>query len=112
MLQVRRKWVQPKRNLAVGDVVISKESEGARNKWPLGRVVQVYPSEDGFVRKVKLLMADGDLDDYGKRQGPPSYLERPIHKLVLLLTADEVVREDVLHQETGKVPTKEPTKNT
>lgn len=112
MLQVRRKWVQPKRNLAIGDVVISKESEGARNKWPLGRVVQVYPSEDGFVRKVKLLMADGDLDDWGKRQGPPSYLERPIHKLVLLLTADEVVREDVLHQETGEVPTEEPTKNT
>ena len=38
MLQVRRKWFQPKRNLAVGDVVISKESEGACNKWPLGRV--------------------------------------------------------------------------
>ena len=112
MLQVRQKWVQPKRNLAVGDVVISKESEGARNKWPLGRVVQVYPSEDGFVRKVKLLMADGDLDDRGKRQGPPSYLERPIHKLVLLLTADEVVGEDVPHQETGEVPIEEPTKNT
>ena len=41
MLQVRRKSIQPKINLAVGDVVISKESEEARNKWPLGRVVQV-----------------------------------------------------------------------
>ena len=39
MLQVRQQWVQPKRNLAVGDIFISKESEGARNKWPLGRVV-------------------------------------------------------------------------
>lgn len=66
MLQVRQKWIQPKRNLAVGDIVISKESEGARNKWPLGRVVQVYPSEDGLVRKVKLLMADGNLDDRDK----------------------------------------------
>ena len=74
--------------------------------------MQVYPSEDGFVRKVKLLMADGDLDDYGKRQGPPSYLERPIHKLVLLLTSDEAVEEDVLHQETGEVPTEEPKKKT
>jgi len=112
MLQVRQKWIQPKRNLAVGDIVISKESEGARNKWTLGRVVQVYPSEDGFVRKVKLLMADGNLDDRGKRQSPPSYLERPIHKIVLLLTADEVVEDDVLHQETGEVPIEEPTKNT
>jgi len=74
--------------------------------------VQIYPSEDGFVRKVKLLMADGDLDDCGKRQIPPSYLDRPIHKLVLLLPADEVVGEDVLHQETREVPIEKPTKNT
>ena len=63
MLQVRQKWVQPKRNLAVGDIVISKESESTRNKWPLGKVVPVYPSDDGYVRKVRL--ADGNLDDSG-----------------------------------------------
>jgi len=74
MLQVRQKWVQPKRNLAVGDIVISKESERKRNKWPLGKVVQVYPSDDGYVRKVRLLTADGNLDDSGKRQRPPSCL--------------------------------------
>ena len=67
MLQVRQKWVQPKRNLAVGDIVISKESERTRNKWPLGKVVQVYPSDDGYVRKVRLLIADGNLDDSSKR---------------------------------------------
>ena len=111
MLQVRRKWIQSKRNLVVGDVVISKESEEARNNRPLGRVVQVYPSEDGLVRKVKLLMADGDLDDCGKRQSPPSYLDRPIHKLVLLLTTDEVAGEDTLNQETGDVPTEKPTRD-
>ena len=73
--------------------------------------MQVYPSEDGLVRKVKLLMADGDLDDYGKRQSPPSYLDRPIHKLVLLLTTDEVAGEDALSQETGEVPIEEPTRD-
>lgn len=73
-LQLRQKWTQPKRNLTVGDVVISKENEGSRNKWPLGRVVQIYPSEDGLVRTVKfLLMADGHLDDCGKHLGPPSF---------------------------------------
>ena len=50
-------------------------------------------------------MADGDLDD-GKRQSPPSYLDRPIHKLVLLLTTDEVAGEYTISQETGDVPTK------
>ena len=111
ILKVRQKWVQLKRNLAVGDIVISKESESTRNKWPLGKVVQVYPSDDGYVRKVRLLMADGNLDDSGKRQRPPSYLDRPIHKLVLLLTADEVFQEDVFHEETREVPIEEPTKN-
>ena len=84
LLQVRQKWVQPKRDLTVGDVVVSEENEGSRYKWPLGRVVQTYPSEDGFIRKVRLLMADGDLDDRCKRQSSLSYLDRPIHKLVLL----------------------------
>ena len=111
MLQVRQKWVQPKRNLAVGDIVISKESESTRSKWPLGKVVQVYPSDDGYVRKVRLLIADGNLDDGSKRQRPPSYLDRPIHKLVLLLTADEMFQEDVFHEETREVPIEEPTKN-
>ena len=103
--------VQPRRNLAVGDIVISKESESTRNKWPLGKVVQVYPSDDGSVREVRLPMADGNLDDSGKRQRPPSYLDRPIHKLVLLLTADEMFQEDVFNEETREVPIEEPTKN-
>lgn len=66
-LQVKHKWTQPKRNLSIGDVLISKENEGFRNKWPLGKGVQIYPSEDGLVRTVKLLMVDGDLDDCCKR---------------------------------------------
>lgn len=90
---------------------VSKSGKSGLNKWPLGRVVHIYPSEDGLVRTVKLLMADGHLDDHGKCQGPPSYLNRPIHKLVVLLTADEVVEKDDFHQETGDVPIEEPRKN-
>ena len=74
-------------------------------------MVEVYPSLDGLIRKVKWLMADGNLDEHGKRQGPPSYLNRPIHKLVLLLTADKVKDDDV-RQETKEVPIEEPQKNT
>ena len=71
----------------------------------------MYPSDDGYVRKVRLLTADGNLDDSGKRQRPPSYLDRPIHNLVLLMTADEVFQEDVFDGETREVPIEEPTKN-
>ena len=66
----------------------------------------MYPSKDGLVRKVRLLMANGNIDEHGKRQGPPSYLDRPVHKLVLLLTADEVKVDDAAHQETEESPSK------
>ena len=88
-LQSRSKWMRPTRNLMVGDIVISKEDEGPRNQWPLAKVVEVYPSEDGYVRKVRILKADGELDNQGRQQKPPSLLDRPIHKLVLLLPCDE-----------------------
>ena len=52
-------------------------------------------------------MADGNLDEHGSRQGPPSYLNRPIHKLVLLLTADEVKDADDVRQETKEVQSEE-----
>ena len=74
-------------------------------------MVHIYPSKDGLVRTVKLLMADGHFDDHGKCQGLPSYLNRPIHKLVELLTADEVVEKDDFHQETRDVPIEEPRNN-
>lgn len=56
MLQVRHKWVRPKKNLTVGDIKISRENEEAKSKWPVGRIVKVHPSKDGLVRKVRLLM--------------------------------------------------------
>ena len=42
-------------------------------------------SEDNL-RKVRLLMSDPTLSKTGKRVKEPKYQERPIHKLVLLLT--------------------------
>ena len=71
--------------MCAGDIVISKEGEEPRNKWPLAKIVKVYPSEDGRVRKVRIMKSDGDLNSHGKRRRPPTYLDRPIHKLVLLL---------------------------
>ena len=99
----------PKRNLSVGDVVVSKEDEGPRNQWPLARVVEVYPSEDGCIRKVKIVKADGELDNQGRRRKPSTFLDRPIHKLVLLVpSADEADVGDS-SRETEEFPNEEPT---
>lgn len=57
-----------------------------RNEWKLARVVEVHPSSDGIVRKVKLLVSDTTFVK-GKPQTRSVYLERPIHKVVTLLEA-------------------------
>ena len=54
LLQLRQKWLHPKRNLAVGDIVLVA-SESHRNSWPLGRVVETFPDKRGLVRRVKVL---------------------------------------------------------
>ena len=65
-----------------------KDENVPRNLWRLARVQDVFPSKDCLVRKVKLAMANSSLDKQGRRIGGTRYLERPIHKLVLIMEAD------------------------
>ena len=60
-----------------------------RNHWPLAIVEEVFASKDGRVQKVKIRVADKGLDNKGRRSKAVSYLERPIHKLVLLLETQD-----------------------
>lgn len=84
-LQSRQKWNTKQRNVSVGDVVILKEDESPRNRWPCAIVDEVYPSDDGNVRKVRVRMADSNIDKNGVRIKSQSILERPIHKCVVLV---------------------------
>lgn len=49
--------------MTVGDVVIVKDDNLPRNRWQLARVVQTYASDDGLVRKVKVVVADPSAED-------------------------------------------------
>ena len=84
-LQSRQKWSKVKRNMQVGKIVPLKNDNKLRNYWQLGRVVDTYEDADGLVRKVKLALADTNLNAKGKRTDPLTVFERPIHKLVLLV---------------------------
>lgn len=53
-LQIRSKWKKEQENLKVGDMVLLKEDNTPPLQWPLGRVVKVYPGEDGLVRVVEV----------------------------------------------------------
>ena len=72
LLQSRQKWLYPRRNLAIGDVVLVAAENTSRNSWPLGRIEQVFPDKEGFVRRVKVKVKS-------------AILERPVDKLVLLV---------------------------
>ncbi len=76
----RQKWNKAYRNFEVGDIVVLLEENTPRNHWPLARVTQVYPSGDGLVRKVGLLITRG-----GERKS----LQRPVHKIALLYAENE-----------------------
>ena len=84
-LQERQKWIRPRRNLEVDDIVIVKDDNIPRNQWQLARVAEVHKDEDGLVRKVNLAIGDPFLSNEGKRVRQMSFLQRPIQKLVLLL---------------------------
>ncbi|XP_068756516.1 uncharacterized protein [Montipora capricornis] len=53
-LQRRPKWVKSRRNVQPGDLVLTAEDNVVRNRWPLGRVVEVFTGQEGCVRSVRI----------------------------------------------------------
>lgn len=53
-LTARKKWFSAERDLQVDDVVVVLSPDTSRGNWPLGRVIEVYPGQDGHVRVAKL----------------------------------------------------------
>ena len=75
-LQPRRKWQTVRPDLKLGDVVLLKDIDAPRNRWPLAVIVAIMPSDDSHVRKVQLKIF---------RHNKSSVLTRPICELVPLL---------------------------
>ena len=88
-LQSRKKWVKPHNDITVGDVVLVKEEMEPRGSWKMGVIIKVYVSSDGKIRSARLKMGDRSLSKDGKRVKAISYLVRPIHKLILLVSKAE-----------------------
>lgn len=89
-LQQRHKWTTTKRDLKQGDVVLIKDDSLPRCQWKLGRVHDTCPSQDGHVRKATIIVGDPLLSKTGHRVRSVTKLDRPVHKLVLLLEAPGV----------------------
>ena len=80
-LTVRRKWLRPTKNVAVGDVVVIKQ-DTARNSWPMGIVVDTKPNSDGLVRSATIRLKPTEA-------GTTRTMERAVHDLVVVTAANE-----------------------
>lgn len=61
-LQVRSKWRRDEDNqkpIQVDDLVVLKEDNVSPTQWPLGRIVELHPGDDGIVRVVSVKVRDG-----------------------------------------------------
>lgn len=65
------------------------DNDQHRNQWRTAIVEEVIRGEDELTRRVKVRVANKHLDRKGKEMCPPTILERPIQKLVLLLPREE-----------------------
>ncbi|XP_059827397.1 intersectin-1-like [Hypanus sabinus] len=79
LLQQRQKWTEPRRNLQVGDLVLLRDKQVARNSWPTARITATFPSGDGHVRKIELKTTD---------QGDVKIYQGPVTEVILLLPND------------------------
>ena len=73
-LQEKQKWDTVHPNLDVGDVVLLVDEDVKRNKWPMGRITETFPGDDGLVRKVSVRPSGSEIS-----------LSRSIAKVVLLM---------------------------
>ena len=76
-LQRRPQLVNSRRNAQIGDLVLLTEDKVVRNRWPMGRVVEVFTGQDGGVRSARVKTTGG-------------VFHRPISNICLL----EEVRDD------------------
>ncbi|XP_012565594.1 uncharacterized protein LOC105849708 [Hydra vulgaris] len=91
MLGPQKKWNIVMGDLSIGDLVLVLSENTSRGNWPLGRVTEVFPGNDGLVRVANVQV--------GK-----VILERPITKLCPLEPNEPedvdhlVKREEYVHE--------------
>lgn len=90
-LIIRQKWHTATRNLRVGDVVLIQDSNQIRGQWKLGKVSEVFPGDDGRVRKVHVIYKNPRLGEPSNKYFGKDYttIERSTNRLVLLVPVDD-----------------------
>ncbi len=74
-LQERQKWSGTRRNFVVRDIVLIVDDTALRNSWIMGKVIQTFPDQRGFIQMLLI-------------KTKTSCLDRPINKVCLLQQAE------------------------
>ena len=77
------------------DIVVVMDDNLPRNCWRIARVEETDAA--GLVRKVRIEIADRNLDENGRPAGPLTSLCRPVQKLILLLPYEETEDRGIPH---------------
>ena len=88
-LLVRSKWHSDKRNMAVKDVCILRDSNVIRGEWRLCEVVKVFPNGKGQVRNVAVVVKAKQGGSGSYVATPPIEIKRHVSNLILLVPAEE-----------------------
>ena len=80
---------KPQRNLCIGGIVIMRDEHLPCNRWQLAQVSSIYPSTDVRVCTVQHALEKTARHSKGRRVSEERFLERPIHKLALLMSREE-----------------------
>ena len=71
-LRRSNKWLFPSRNIQTNDIVVLQDDNLIPTKWPLAKVLQVHPGNDGIVHVATVKTSIG-------------IYKRPVSELALLL---------------------------
>lgn len=63
-LQIRKKWQNLQPNVQPGQIVLVTEDNETPSCWSLGKILRVYPGEDGLVRVADVLCRSKTLRKY------------------------------------------------
>lgn len=80
----RKKWLQEKENIKLGQVVLIQDDNLPPAKWKIAKVSKLLTIQDGFVRNVVLELADRNKPKKNKIQGQRKTLTRAVQRLCIL----------------------------
>ena len=71
--------------------MIVQDSKQIRGNWRLARISDVFPSDDGRVRKVELKYKNEKPGEAGNKYAGSPYtrIERPVQRIVVIVPIDE-----------------------